>query len=87
MLVSYQEGEEVQATPGFETIKTLPSFTTITESVVVGMPLKLTVDLFDCPGVVVLVHDDATVIDAGKGGHDKRILRQTASHNTGHSSP
>lgn len=64
MLVSYQEGEEVQATPGFETIKTLPSFTTITESVVVGMPLKLTVDLFDCPGVVVLVHDDATVIDA-----------------------
>ena len=64
MLVSYQEALEVHATPGYETIKALPSFVSISESVVVGKPVKLTVDLFDCAGLVVLVHDDAKAIEA-----------------------
>merc|ERR1712232_1139319 len=63
MLVSFSEGALVAATPGYDEIKKLRSFTSISETVIPGKPLKLTVDLFDCAGVVVLVHDTAKVVE------------------------
>jgi len=64
MLVSYMEAAKVTGTPGYESIKAMRSFEAVSESVVVGYPLKKTVDLFDCAGLVVLVHDSDEVLQA-----------------------
>ena len=64
MLVSYQEGEKVSGTPGYGAIRALPSFEFVSEAIVAGMPLKRTVDLFDCAGLAVLIHESAAIIEA-----------------------
>jgi len=64
MLVSYVEATKVTATPGYDAIKAMLSFEAVSESVVVGAPLAKTVDLFDCAGLVVLVHDSEQVLEA-----------------------
>lgn len=62
MLVSFMEAAKVTGTPGYESIKAMRSFESVSESVVVNEPLKKTVDLFDCAGLVVLVHDSDEVL-------------------------
>ena len=62
-LVSYDQGDKVVATPGYDAIKALPSFVSVAEAVQVGAPLKLTVDLFDAAGMVVLVADSDAALE------------------------
>jgi hypothetical protein len=61
MTVSFQEGL-IQATPGFDQIRSLTSFVSLEENVHVGDQLKKTVDLFGVTGMCVLVNSDANIL-------------------------
>jgi biotin carboxylase len=61
MTVSFQEGL-IQATPGFDKIRSLTSFVSLEENVHGGDQLKKTVDLFGVTGMCVLVNSDANIL-------------------------
>ena len=63
ILVSYSRGT-VKATPGFEEIKTLPSFVYLETGVKPGSFVDYTVDLFTGIGSVILMHPDQDVLQA-----------------------
>ena len=63
ILVSYSRGS-VKATPGFEEIKTLPSFVYLETGVKSGSFVDYTVDLFTGIGSVILMHRDQKVLEA-----------------------
>jgi len=50
----------IEALPGYETIKQLPSFSfmEVGGHIAVGQDLELTIDLFTCAGAVILCHPD-----------------------------
>ena len=62
-LISTQEGR-LRGLPRLPEICALPSFHDLSLRVRPSEPLRRTVDLFSGPGVVVLMHEDKTVIDA-----------------------
>jgi hypothetical protein len=55
--VSYSEGEVV-STPGFEVLKHLPSFVSLSPSVGIGSTVEYTTDLATSPGVCLLMNKD-----------------------------
>merc|ERR1712232_1522047 len=61
MIVSFHEGK-IEATPGFQAIRSLKSFVSLEENVHVGDKLEKTIDLFGITGMCVLVHPDPEVI-------------------------
>ena len=61
ILVSYSRGK-VQATPGFEVIKHLPSFVYLESGVKEGDEVDYTTDLITCVGSVILMHPDEEVL-------------------------
>eukprot|EP00529_Nitzschia_sp_RCC80_P004737 CAMPEP_0113503366 /NCGR_PEP_ID=MMETSP0014_2-20120614/34104_1 /TAXON_ID=2857 /ORGANISM="Nitzschia sp." /LENGTH=911 /DNA_ID=CAMNT_0000398325 /DNA_START=141 /DNA_END=2876 /DNA_ORIENTATION=+ /assembly_acc=CAM_ASM_000159 len=54
----------VKDTPGFEVLQDLPSFVSLETGVRKGSSVDFTVDLFSALGCVVLMHPDASVVDA-----------------------
>lgn len=66
IFVSYGEGT-VTATPGYDMIKKLPSFTCLETGVGVGTKVMHTVDLFTGIGSVILMHPDKKVLDRDIG--------------------
>ena len=56
-LISYSEGV-VQSTPGFEVMKGLPSFVSLSSSVSVGSTVHYTTSLDTSPGVCLLMNKD-----------------------------
>lgn len=56
-LISYHEGL-IEATPGFEEVRQLKSFTSLEENVHKGDYLQKTTDLFTVTGMAVLIHED-----------------------------
>merc|ERR1711879_111308 len=63
MTVSFHEGL-IEATPGFQQIRTLKSFLSLQENLHVGDQLQKTVDLFGITGMCVLAHPDAKVLES-----------------------
>lgn len=63
MLISYFEGQ-LEATPGFDRVRQLPSFVSLEEAVHVGGRVEKSVDLFTVTGLCVLVHPDEEVLQA-----------------------
>lgn len=61
ILVSYSEGT-VQATPGYDMIKKLPSFHCLETGTKVGSQVQHTIDLFTGIGSVILMHSDPKVL-------------------------
>eukprot|EP00425_Heterocapsa_triquetra_P036439 CAMPEP_0195066106 /NCGR_PEP_ID=MMETSP0448-20130528/11546_1 /TAXON_ID=66468 /ORGANISM="Heterocapsa triquestra, Strain CCMP 448" /LENGTH=439 /DNA_ID=CAMNT_0040097293 /DNA_START=56 /DNA_END=1375 /DNA_ORIENTATION=- len=70
MLISFHEGR-VEATPGYDVVRSLRSFVSLEENVHKGDQLEKTVDLFGVTGMCVLVHADADVLAA-----DIKTIRQ-----------
>ena len=62
ILVSYSRGT-VKDTPGFEVIKTLPSFVYLETGVRKGTKVDYTIDLFTGIGSVILMHKDESVLE------------------------
>jgi hypothetical protein len=60
-LVSFSRGI-VKSCPGFETIKTLPSFHSFETGIKPGSFVDYTVDLVTCVGIVELMHEDEDVL-------------------------
>ena len=60
-LTSYQEGT-VEAIPGEEILRSLPSFFQMRLRAKTGSPIKLTTNYFTAPGFFTLVHEDKKVI-------------------------
>ncbi len=75
MLVSYAEGQVI-GTPGYDIIKTLPSFVSMETGVCIGSYVEHTVDLLTCVGSVILVHDDEEVV-----GKDIAKIREMEKNN------
>jgi len=63
MLISYHEGI-IEAMPGFDKVRALPSFVSLEENVHVGDELEKTIDVFTLTGMCVLVHPDPEVLAA-----------------------
>lgn len=63
MLISFHKGR-VEATPGYDHIRSMQSFVSLEPAVHVGGHLDKTVDLFTLAGMCVLVHSDAEVLSA-----------------------
>ena len=61
-LVSYSEGT-VKSTPAFEIIKNLPSFVCLESGIKIGSNVKRTIDLVTIAGHVILLNDDANVLE------------------------
>jgi len=63
----------IEALPGYDIIKQLPSFTfmEVGGHIAVGQELDLTIDLFTCAGAVILCHDDKQQVAA-----DESKIRQ-----------
>merc|ERR1712061_268614 len=63
----------IEALPGYETIKQLPSFNfmEVGSHISVGRELELTIDLFTCAGAVILCHPHK-----GQVAEDEAIIRQ-----------
>ncbi|EQC37912.1 hypothetical protein SDRG_04930 [Saprolegnia diclina VS20] len=70
MLVSYVEGV-LQGYPGLKEITAMPSFLRKDLLLKPGDRLKPTIDMFTTPGSILLIHADATVLDA-----DRRRIRE-----------
>ncbi|KAL7547316.1 hypothetical protein ACHAWF_016943 [Thalassiosira exigua] len=62
MLVSYSEGE-VASTLGFEVLRRLPSFVSLSSSAAVGSRVEYTIDLATSPGACLLVNKDEEALD------------------------
>ena len=62
ILVSFSRGI-VKSTPGFDVIKTLPSFVYLETGVKVGSKVEYTVDLVTGIGSVILMHKDKSVLE------------------------
>jgi biotin carboxylase len=62
ILVSYSQGT-VQSCPGYDVIKSLPSFVCLETGVKPGSEIDYTVDLFTGIGSVILMHKDPAVLD------------------------
>jgi biotin carboxylase len=62
ILVSNSKGK-VEATPGFEVVKHLPSFLVLESGISKGSEVEYTVDLVTCIGSIILMHPDAAVIE------------------------
>ncbi len=60
-LVSYSRGT-VAATPGYDTIQTLPSFAYLETSVKVGSEVNYTTDLFSNVGRAILINSDEKIL-------------------------
>jgi len=60
-LVSMSEGKMLAA-PGFDAISRLPSFASLRCCPQVGDFVEITTDLFNCAGVVVLLHADPAIL-------------------------
>jgi hypothetical protein len=69
MLVSHKEGD-VLSTPGYEVLKSLPSYVLADGLTKVGSCVKYTIDLMTAIGVVVLMHEDS-----GKVQRDLAFIR------------
>lgn len=76
MLVSMRAGR-VLATPGFDKIRQLKSFESLTTDVTVGSTVELSIDLFTSLGCVFLMHEDPDVMAA-----DLRAIRAMESECT-----
>ncbi len=63
ILVSYARGI-VKSTPGFDKIRTLPSFVYLETGVKPGTKVEYTIDLFTGIGSVILMHHDEAVLKA-----------------------
>jgi hypothetical protein len=63
MLVNNMEGV-VRATPGYDRIRTLPSFVKLQTGIKPGMEVERTIDLLTCVGQVILIHDDPAILEA-----------------------
>jgi biotin carboxylase len=63
ILVSYARGT-VKSTPGFDTIRTLPSFVYLETGVKPGTKVDYTIDLFTGIGSVILMHHDEAILKA-----------------------
>merc|ERR1712087_113590 len=63
----------IEALPGYETIKHLPSFSfmEVGGHIAVGQDLELTIDLFTCAGAVILCHPDKKQV-----ADDEAVIRQ-----------
>jgi biotin carboxylase len=63
----------IEALPGYETIKQLPSFSfmEVGGHIAVGQELELTIDLFTCAGAVILCHSDKRQV-----ADDEIVIRQ-----------
>ncbi|KDO26061.1 hypothetical protein SPRG_20619 [Saprolegnia parasitica CBS 223.65] len=70
MLVSYVEGI-LQGYPGLKEITAMPSFLRKDLLLKPGDRLKPTIDMFTTPGSILLIHADASVLDA-----DRRRIRE-----------
>jgi biotin carboxylase len=76
ILVSFSRGV-VKSTPGFEEIKNLESFVYLETGVRQGTHVDYTIDLFTGIGSVILMHEDADVVE-----RDVRRIRQLEKENT-----
>mmetsp|Transcript_22510 Transcript_22510/g.45033 ORF Transcript_22510/g.45033 Transcript_22510/m.45033 type:complete len:968 (+) Transcript_22510:360-3263(+) len=74
-LISYSAGEVIAA-PGFEVIKRLPSFASLSSSVGIGSNVEYTVDLLTSPGVCLLLNKDQPKLNK-----DLEYLRYTEEIN------
>ncbi|VEU36174.1 unnamed protein product [Pseudo-nitzschia multistriata] len=74
-LVSRGRGK-VRFTPGFEVIRSLPSFVYLETGVMPGGYVDFTVDLFTAIGSVMLMHKDPAVVDA-----DIKKIREMEANN------
>merc|ERR1712232_171928 len=61
-LVNMREGV-VTGTPGFNTIRSLPSFVPLESGIHVGMHVERTIDMFTSPGGVVLINEDPEALE------------------------
>lgn len=75
ILVSCSRGT-VKSTPGFEEIKSLPSFVYLETGVKAGSFVDYTVDLFTGIGSVILMHPDETIVEA-----DMKRIREMENEN------
>lgn len=62
MLVSFFSGT-VKSTPGYDRMRTLPSFISLQSGVKVGSKVELTVDLFSAVGMLALANTDAKQLE------------------------
>ena len=62
LVANDRAGGIVKATPGYEVIERLESFVALNRMVVVGEPLRRTIDLFTVAGMAVLAHQSAEVL-------------------------
>ena len=74
-LVSYSAGEVI-STPGFEVIKCLPSFSSLSSSIRIGSMVEYTTDLTTSPGVCLLLNKDESKLKK-----DLEYLRYTEEIN------
>lgn len=74
-LVSFSRGK-VKATPGFDKIRSLPSFVYMETGVAPGTFVDYTIDLVTCVGGAVLVHEDPEVLAA-----DVKCIRDMEKNN------
>ena len=61
ILVSFSRGK-VKATPGYEVMKSLPSFVSLETGVKPGSDVDYTIDLFTGIGSIILMHPDEAVL-------------------------
>jgi len=62
MLVNYFSGI-VRSTPGYEKMRKLPSFESLTTRVKAGSKVELTIDLFTAVGVLVIINSDKAQLE------------------------
>jgi biotin carboxylase len=70
MLISPESGR-LEGIPGEAAVRGLPSYFSTLMMVKVGGPIRSTVDLWTCPGMVYLVHADPQVLE-----EDYRTIRE-----------
>jgi biotin carboxylase len=61
ILVSYSKGI-VEGTPGFDVVRSLPSFLVLESSVSKGSEVDYTIDLVTCTGSIILMHSDPATL-------------------------
>jgi len=69
-LINMREGL-VTGTPGFDRIRSLPSFVSLESGIQVGMHVERTIDMFTSPGGVVLTNKDEKALE-----RDVAVIRQ-----------